>query len=576
MNRLFFALSFLLIAGCMPGTPPESAPPVPVSAGDNALSPPAGEEGAFEPLVRELPLPKTLERPAAVGPSPRTYSLLDEQVDWRSLFAAEFLPEGFLGAESLAEDRLLYGFDMDPPDYEGETSAADEEAAFDFPVVENDKVRYFIDYYTGRGRKVFRRWLERSARYLPLMRQIFAEEGLPRDLAYLAMVESGFNTRAYSWAHAVGPWQFISSTGRMYDLEQNWWLDERRDFVRATRAAARYLKDLHRQFDGNWYLAVASYNAGPGKLRRAIRRYNSRDFWTLTRGSYLQNETKNYLPKLLAVLLIAKQAEKYGFTDLEPQKPLDYEEVTLPTATDLEVIAELCDADYKLIKTLNPELKRWCTPPGVRNYPVRIPAGKRQAFEEKYTELPENDRANYKRHRVAKGDTLGALARRYGIRVEHIVALNNIRNPRALSIGTDLVLPLKKGYSRQPVKELRDDYNRTRRRSYTVRKGDSLWSISRRFDVTQRQLRVWNRLGWSNVIRPGQRLIVSSKASRTSANRQLAAGSKQIVYRVKSGDTLWDIGRRYSVPMRQIMAWNDLSDDHVLRPGDKLTLRVGG
>ncbi|NIQ98570.1 MAG: LysM peptidoglycan-binding domain-containing protein [Desulfuromonadales bacterium] len=465
---------------------------------------------------------------------------------------------------------------MDPPTCEGETTAADEEVTFDFPVVENDKVRYFIDYYTGRARGAFSRWLERSARYLPMMREIFAEEGLPRDLAYLAMVESGFNTRAYSWAHAVGPWQFISSTGRMYDLEQNWWLDERRDFVRATRAAARYLKDLHRQFDGNWYLAVASYNAGPGKLRRAIRRYGSRDFWTLTRGSYLQPETKNYLPKLLAVLIVAKQAEKYGFTDLEPQEPLKYEVVTVPTATDLEIIAKFCDVEYKQVKDLNPELKRWCTPPGVSDYPVRIPAGKKKTFEEKYARLPEAERANYKHHRVQQGDTLGHLARRYGIRVDHIIALNNIRNPRALSIGTDLVLPLKKGFSRRPIKELRDDYIRTRRRSYTVRKGDSLWSISQRFGVTQRQLRVWNRLGWSNIIRPGQRLIVSSKAGGVTRVVKKDGATKKIVYQVKPGDTLWGIGRRFSVGTNQIMAWNDLSENHILRPGDKLTLLVGG
>ncbi|MFO7983996.1 MAG: LysM peptidoglycan-binding domain-containing protein [Desulfuromonadales bacterium] len=570
MNRLFFAISFFVLAGCSPGVwlSPEGSPESSVrgeplaAVSDNATD--------KQPVTSSLKLPQGM----APGDYLR-YSLLDEPVDWAGLIDAEFLPAGFFDAETLADNKVLFGFEMDPPENEGETTAAEEEVVFDFPVVENDKVNYFIDYYTGRARKVFERWLERSARYLPMMREIFAEEGVPRDLAYLAMVESGFNMQAYSWAHAVGPWQFISSTGHMYDLRQDWWLDERRDFERATRAAARYLKDLNRQFDGDWYLSVPSYNAGPGKLRRAIRKYNTRDFWALTRGSYLQDETKNYLPKLLAVLIVAKQPEKYGFTNLKPHEPLKYEEVTLPTATDLEVVANLCETEYEEIKTLNPELKRWCTPPEVRNYKVRIPAGKKQVFEEKYAQLPERDRANYKHHRVRQGDTLGQLARRYRIRVDDIVALNNIQNPRALSIGTDLVLPLKKGFNQRPLNELRDDYDRTRRQSYTVRKGDSLWSISRRFGVTQKQLRVWNRLGWSNVIRPGQRLAVSSRASGTSAAKQAKGKQERIIYQVESGDTLWEISRRFSVKTSEIMVWNNLSENDVLRPGDKLTLLVG-
>lgn len=448
----------------------------------------------------------------------------------------------------------------------------------DFPVVHNRKVQMFIDYYTGpRGYKIFQRWLERSSRFLPQMREIFAEAGLPKDLAYLAMVESGFNTRAYSWAHAVGPWQFISSTGRMVGLKQNWWLDERRDFEKSTRGAAQYLTDLHRQFDGEWYLAVASYNAGPGKIRGAIRRYKTRDFWELSRGKYLQAETKNYLPKLMAVLTIASDPEKYGFKELAYQEPYAYETVTIPSVTDLEIVAKMTGVDYKELKTLNPELKRWCTPPGVNDYSLRIPAGTSEVFLEQYAALSKKDRANYTHYRLKQGDTLLALSHRYGVRVSDIMALNSIRNPRALRVGSDLVLPLKKGYTKLPVSELKDDYIRTRRQVYTVRSGDSLWSISRRFGVTQKQLRVWNRLGWTNIIRPGQRMVVSAKAAKKQPKRAAVKPTgpeRKIVYNVKPGDTLWGIGRQFFVETHQIRDWNNLSKSHMLKPGDKLNLVV--
>jgi len=448
----------------------------------------------------------------------------------------------------------------------------------DFPVVLNAKVQQFIDFYSGpRGRKGFHRWLERSSRFLPQMREIFAAEGLPRDLAYLAMVESGFNTRAYSWAHAVGPWQFISSTGKMFDLKQTWWLDERRDFEKSTYGAAKYLKSLHHQFDGEWYLAVASYNAGPGKIRNAIRRYNTRDFWELSRGKYLQNETKNYLPKLMAVLAIASDPDKYGFTDLSYQDPYDYETVVIPSVTDLEIVAKMTGTDYAEIKTLNPELKRWCTPAGVSEYRLRIPAGTADLFHEQYAALSKNDRANYKHHRLKQGDTLLALSKQYGVRVDDIMDLNSIRNPRSLRVGSDLVLPLKKGYTKLPISELKDDYNRSHRQSYNVRNGDSLWSISRRFGVTEKQLRVWNRLGWSNLIRPGQRLAVSSHSAKKQPKRaelKATGPERKIVYHVKSGDTLWGIGKQFSIDTVQICDWNNLSTSHVLHPGDKLTLVV--
>jgi membrane-bound lytic murein transglycosylase D len=556
-------LSGIILTGCFSGAP-WSTP------SDHAIVP----SSAFQQEIADA------QEPAAPGNEEKRAEVLLADSLTQGIEADVMLEDVEpLDAETLADNQLLQGEDQLPPEDPGQV-LAHEEPIYDFPVVENDKVRYFVDYYSGRAKNTFRIWLERSGRYLPMMSAIFAEAGLPKDLAYLAMVESGFNDKAYSWAHAVGPWQFIESTGRHYGLQNDWWHDERRDPEKATRAAARFLSDLYTAFDGDWYLAVASYNAGPGKLRQAVKRYNSRDFWELCRGEYLQDETKNYLPKLLAVLLIAKQPDKYGFVDLEYHEPIAYDTVSLPSNTDLEVIARLSASDYQLIKKLNPELKRWSTPPEAKDYLVRLPVGSKDVFWEAYTKLPKRQRANYSRHKVKSGDTLLALAKRHGVRVQDIQRLNGIRNARALQIGTDLIVPLNPAANgTNALAELKDDFKRSRKVSYKVRSGDSLWKISRKFNVTEKQLRVWNRLGWSNVIRPGQHLIVSSKAApvKTAAVKATAAqrGSlKQVVYKVRPGDTLWAIGREFAVKTGQIRSWNNLAENHVLQPGEQLTLHV--
>jgi peptidoglycan lytic transglycosylase D len=568
MIRWMFAAALaVLLAGCMPIFQAPAGPTVqslqdPVPASQNEIAPAAATA-----------VPAAVQAAPEVADNP-TEATAAEGEDATATEASD----GPVDAETLEDNAALTGADQAAPDEAG-VSVPAEEVTFDLPVVENAKVRYFLDYYSGPGRSAFSRWLARSSRYLPRMREIFAKEGLPQDLAYLAMIESGFNDRAFSWARAVGPWQFIDSTGRLMGLKSDWWRDERRDFEKSTEAAARFLKDLHDRFDGDWYLAVASYNAGPGKLMRAMRKYDSHDFWQLSRGKYLQAETKNYVPKLLAAMLIAKEPQKYGFTDIDYAEPLAYETVTVPSATDLEIVARLCGVDYEQIKLLNPELKRWCTPPGEKDYQLRIPAGSRKHFLVGYATLPADQRANYKHHRIKRGDTLLALAKHYGIRVDDIITLNRIKNPRVLTVGTDLVLPLSKNFTRLPVEELKADYVRTRRQTYRVRNGDNLWKIARRFDVSEKQLRVWNRLGWSNVIRPGQTLLVSAKAARRTrpvhtAARAKSAPSRKVVYKVRPGDTLWGIGRQFDVAASQIQDWNNLSADHVLHPGQTLTLLV--
>jgi len=516
---------------------------------------PAGQTLGISPQQEKLPT----DNMRAAGESSQILAEVDEKIN-EPVVAKYELPH----TQFLPEPILEYLQTGPPLPYFG-----------DFPLSQHQRVDKLINRYSGASKKMFARWLERAGRYVPKIQMIFADEGVPLDLAYLAMIESGFNVRAYSWAHAAGPWQFIESTGRIYGMKNDWWQDGRLDLEKSTRAAAKHLKYLHKRFDGDWYLAVAAYNAGGGKVRKAVRKSGSRDFWVLTKGRVLRDETKNYLPKLLAALSIVKDLDGYGFSSLKFYEPLEYETITLETTTDLETIAGFSDISYQDLKELNPELKRWCTPPGVIDYQLKVPFGYAGQVQALYAQLPSNQRARYHRHQIKSGDTLQVIARKYRIRVDDIVTMNKIRNPRALQIGHNLILPLKEGFTALPTNALADSYVRSRRRIYKVRSGDSLWSISRRNNVTQKELRVWNKLGWSNILRPGQILAVSKPGVRVIAKKEIKKGpSRKLIYKVVPGDTLWDIGRQFDVATEQIRRWNELSNGHILRPGQKLTLIV--
>ena len=262
---------------------------------------------------------------------------------------------------------------------EKEAAKAEQEGkiTYDIPITINKQVEFFIEYFQTRVSKRFGIWLARSGRYVPMMRAILKEHGLPEDLVYLAMIESGFSCKAYSRAHAVGPWQFIRGTARRYGLKVNYWVDERRDPVKSTYAAAKYLRDLYAEFN-SWYLAAAGYNAGEVKIRRALARYGADDFWSISQRKrrYLKQETKQYVPKMIAAALIAKNPSKYGFDDIKYDAPLKFDQVKVYAGTSVSVAAKLIGLKTGAISELNPELRRWCTPPTDGMYTLRVPAGK--------------------------------------------------------------------------------------------------------------------------------------------------------------------------------------------------------
>lgn len=311
---------------------------------------------------------------------------------------------------------------------------------FDIPVVVNDRVSAWIDYFAnGSGRKHYARYLSRSTRFVPTQLRILREVGAPRDLIFLSMIESGFNTHAYSSAAASGLWQFIRSTGRLYGLDSDYWIDERRDPEKATLAAATHLKDLYGEF-GDWYLAFAAYNAGAGKVRRAIAGTGSSNFWDLANSSYLRQETKDYVPKILAAAIIAKSPEKYGFDDVIFQDPIATEKVSITTPTDVEVIAECAGVDADLIRLVNPELVRNMTPPDRSNYEVNVPRGTKSSFERKYARLSPSERLKNVQYIAKNGDTLRDVAAENGTSVASLMNANPSLGGRLRS-GQAVIIP---------------------------------------------------------------------------------------------------------------------------------------
>ncbi len=310
-------------------------------------------------------------------------------------------------------------------------------------VVINKEVLHFINYYKNEGKTSLLEWMRRGQRYAPLVKSILVKEGVPEDLFYLSIIESGFKIDACSNKDACGPWQFVEKTARIYGLSINRWIDERRDFEKSTVAAARYLKYLYNRF-GSWYLAVAAYNAGEGKVERAIKRYKTRDFWELSKHNYLRKETREYVPKMLAVVAISRNPKKYGFYELDPDPPISFEKIKLSGGVDLKVVAKCCGVPISLIRELNPQFLKDCIPPFATNYPIRIPYGRKKIFLKNFRKIPKEKRIGFIEHKVKKGDTLWKISRIYHIDMKWIRKINKLKDPSLIRQGRYLIIPITK------------------------------------------------------------------------------------------------------------------------------------
>lgn len=388
-----------------------------------------------------------------------------------------------------------------------EPAEREDRPYFDMPIVMNPKVENFMEYFQTRGRGVFTKWLERSQAYMPMVKEILTGAGLPADLAYLALIESGFNPNARSRAKAVGMWQFISGTARKYGLRVNWWIDERKDPEKATLAAATYLNDLYGIFN-SWDLAAAGYNAGEGRITRAMKRYDTRDFWELSsQKKALKRETKDYVPKYMAAMVVAKNPEGYGFMDLNYMEPFSYEKVNIPEPIDIKVIAWAAGTTVEEIKRLNPELLRWFTPPDYPDYHIKIPAGTGKMFAERMAQVPKPERLKFHEHKVRKGETLSEIARLYSTDIKQLMHLNEINNPGRIRAGKLIVVPVRPGKNVRQAKSTTHPAAAPQR-TYTVRKGDTLWDISRKFDVELDRLLKLNDLKKTDSIMPGREIYL--------------------------------------------------------------------
>ena len=419
------------------------------------------------------------------------------------------------------------------------------------PLVTNSQVESYIRYFQGKGRKGFNIWLRRYVQYKELILPILEEYDLPEELIVVSMIESGFDPKAVSKAKAVGLWQFMYSTGKQYGLKRNWYIDERQDPVKSTRAAAKYFVDLYDEFE-DWYLVLAAYNTGPGRLNRALNLHETSDYWQLYS---LPKDTKNYIPYYLSSAIILRNPEKYGFK-IPKVSPLKFDIVTIEKSADLSVIAKSADTKVSTIKKLNPELRQPATPSN-GPYILNIPLGKKDSFYEKFNKIPDDEKFAVQNveHRVKKGENLISIASKYRVLVADLQTINNISNKDFLSIGQRLKIPVKGGlYSNYPEKVV-----------YKVRSGDTLGHIAEEYNTRASEIRKWNNMGGSSLIRPGQKLTLFVKGQPVKDT------PKKNVYIVKSGDSLGKIARKNNTSVNKIKNWNNIKSDTIY-PGQKLTI----
>lgn len=460
------------------------------------------------------------------------------------------------------------------------------------PMTRNRLVEQSISFLRREPDRHVYPWIRRSATYFPMIESILREESVPDELKYLAMIESGLNPRARSRVGAGGMWQFMPATGRGYGLQITHWVDERSDPEKATRAAARHLRDLYQTF-GDWHLALAAYNCGPTRVRRAVQRFESgsdrtANFWDIYHE--LPRETRNYVPMFIATSMVVSDPQSFGLSRVEPGPAYDFDVVEVEGPMDLRVAADLSGTSVETLRALNPEIRQWAVPPSRTSYRLRVPSGSADRFDRAYAEMPSDRRRGHVEHRVVRGESLSRIARRYGTSVDAIRAYNSI-DGSLIREGEVLFVPVRYDAStgapedRTPVRLASDDGTTGSRRSsavrgpsepdessgarlrvrYRVRRGDNLSRIATKYGVSVSSIRSWNDLS-SDRIYAGQTLTLYP-----DDNAPVSPSAQWISYRVQRGDTLTSIARRYDASVADLRKWNALSSD-VIRVGQRLAV----
>lgn len=446
----------------------------------------------------------------------------------------------------------------------------------DLPLVMNDTVAAYINYFSTSGRSLLEQSLVRGGRYEGMIRRTLKERGLPEDLIYLAEAESGFKPLALSRAGARGMWQFMGGRGSGYGLQRSWWVDERQDPEKSTRAAARHLKDLYNQF-GDWYLAMAAYNSGPGTVQSAVKRTGYADFWELYRRNVLPRETRNYVPIIVAVTIMAKNPAQYGLDHLVVDKPVPVDTVKIDYPVDLRLVAECIDVPVADLQELNPSLLRMTTPKG-SEFDLHVPAGSKDRYLDAVAAIPPGMRVWWRYHKVQDGDTLASIARSYRTTSKAISSANNLESDD-LDPDAKLIIPIAPG--KHALSEDPATYSR-HAMAYRVKKGDTVATVAENFGVPPQMVRRWNRIKGDSL--RGRRVVyVHLPVSPSLATREVAAkgkrqknrttvAEKQLVHhKVKQGETLSSIATSYNTTVSALQ--RDNGRVATLRPGMILIVR---